>query len=127
MIDRVDIRVRAGDGGNGAVGFRREKFVPYGGPDGGDGGKGGDVIVMADGSVDSLRYYRRNKVYRAEKGDAHPFPVVPQRVRLADGAPQRRLLVWVVGQLDRATEQRDGLLHLVTTAGEPSRARQVIP
>ena len=68
VIDRVEIRVKSGDGGNGAVGFRREKFVPYGGPDGGDGGSGGDVIVRADAGVDSLRYYRRNRLYRAGKG-----------------------------------------------------------
>ena len=68
MFDKVEIRVRAGDGGNGAVGFRHEKFVAYGGPDGGDGGIGGDVIIRADGTVDSLRRYRRNKIYRAEKG-----------------------------------------------------------
>ncbi len=68
MFDKVEIRVRAGNGGNGAVGFRHEKFVPYGGPDGGDGGSGGDVIIRAGGDVDSLRRYHRNKLYRAENG-----------------------------------------------------------
>jgi GTP-binding protein len=68
MYDKVTIRVKAGDGGDGAVSFRREKFVPYGGPDGGDGGNGGDVIIRADGSVDSLIRYRRRKIYRAPDG-----------------------------------------------------------
>ena len=49
--DEVDIRMKAGDGGSGCVSFRREKFVPKGGPDGGDGGKGGDVVLEADETV----------------------------------------------------------------------------
>ena len=68
MIDHVEINVKAGDGGNGAVSFRREMYVPYGGPDGGNGGKGGDVIVTADRSVDNLRAFRGRHMYRAEKG-----------------------------------------------------------
>jgi GTP-binding protein len=68
MLDKVEIKVRAGDGGDGAISFRREKFVPYGGPDGGDGGTGGDVIIKADSSVTSLRKYRHRKVYRAGDG-----------------------------------------------------------
>jgi GTPase len=70
MIDHVEIKVRAGDGGNGAVSFRREMYVPYGGPDGGDGGKGGSVIFRADRSVDSLRAYRGRTHYNAENGHA---------------------------------------------------------
>jgi GTP-binding protein len=68
MIDRAEIVVRAGDGGRGAISFRREKFVPYGGPDGGDGGRGGDVIIRADASVATLRRYQQKKYYRAEGG-----------------------------------------------------------
>lgn len=68
MFDKAEIGVKAGDGGNGAVGFRREKFVPFGGPDGGDGGSGGDVVIRADGAVDSLRRYRQKRSYRAENG-----------------------------------------------------------
>lgn len=59
MFDRVEISIKAGDGGNGAVSFRREMYVPFGGPDGGDGGKGGDVIIRADKSVDSLRSFQQ--------------------------------------------------------------------
>lgn len=68
MIDHVEIMVKAGSGGNGAVSFRREMYVPYGGPDGGDGGKGGDVIIKADRSVDNLRAYRSKNIYKAENG-----------------------------------------------------------
>jgi len=68
MFDKVEIRVKAGDGGNGAVNFRREMYVPYGGPDGGDGGKGGDVIIKADKSTDTLRNYQHNRLYQAENG-----------------------------------------------------------
>lgn len=68
MIDRVEIRVCGGNGGAGAVSFRREKFVPRGGPDGGDGGKGGDVVLLADRSVSTLREFSRRGVWRAERG-----------------------------------------------------------
>lgn len=68
MFDKVEIVVRAGDGGNGVVSFRREKFVPYGGPDGGDGGRGGDVVLLADLSVNDLRMYRMKRYHRAADG-----------------------------------------------------------
>ena len=54
FVDRVKIHVKAGDGGNGSVSFRREKYVDHGGPDGGDGGNGGDVVLVADKNVDNL-------------------------------------------------------------------------
>ncbi len=68
MIDRIEIKIKAGDGGNGAVSFRREMYVPFGGPDGGNGGKGGDVIIRVDKSTDSLRSFRNNQLYKAENG-----------------------------------------------------------
>jgi GTP-binding protein len=68
MFDKKVIKVKAGDGGRGAISFRREKFVPFGGPDGGNGGRGGSVIFRAEVSVDSLLNYRRHKIYRAENG-----------------------------------------------------------
>jgi GTP-binding protein len=70
MFDKSEIRVKAGDGGNGAIGFRREKYIPYGGPDGGNGGRGGNVIIRADENVDSLRRYRQRRLHRAENGGA---------------------------------------------------------
>ncbi|MEE9365933.1 MAG: GTPase ObgE [Dehalococcoidales bacterium] len=68
MIDKVEIMIKAGDGGNGIISFRREKFVPFGGPDGGDGGKGGNVVIRAETAVTSLRKYRHRKLYRASEG-----------------------------------------------------------
>ena len=68
MIDRALVRVKAGDGGNGAVSFRREKFVPRGGPDGGDGGNGASVVLRVDPSLNSLLSFRRQRVVRAEGG-----------------------------------------------------------
>ncbi len=68
MLDFVQIRVKAGDGGDGAVSFRHEKFVPFGGPDGGDGGNGADVIVRADPNLSDLSDYRRRRIFHAEKG-----------------------------------------------------------
>jgi GTP-binding protein len=68
MFDRVEIKVKAGNGGDGASSFRREKFVPLGGPDGGDGGRGGSVIIRADDDVSNLKYFRQNRLYSADSG-----------------------------------------------------------
>ncbi|MEZ5346619.1 MAG: GTPase ObgE [Pyrinomonadaceae bacterium] len=68
FIDRVKIRVTAGDGGNGVTAFRREKFVARGGPSGGDGGKGGDVWIEADENINTLLHLRYNPEHKAERG-----------------------------------------------------------
>jgi len=68
FIDRVRIRVKAGDGGSGIVSFRREKFVPMGGPDGGDGGRGGDIVVRADSNLATLLDYTYRDSWDAESG-----------------------------------------------------------
>lgn len=68
FIDKVHIHVKAGDGGAGCMSFRREAHVPKGGPDGGDGGRGGNVIVQADGSVSSLIDYRFKHHFKAQRG-----------------------------------------------------------
>jgi GTP-binding protein len=68
FIDEARIRVKAGDGGNGCVAFRREKFVPRGGPSGGDGGKGGDVVMEASQSHNTLVHFRFNPEHKAERG-----------------------------------------------------------
>jgi GTP-binding protein len=70
MLDKVDIKVKAGDGGDGAVTFRREKFVPFGGPDGGDGGKGGDVIVKADPCISTMNFFHNSRLYKADNAGA---------------------------------------------------------
>jgi GTPase len=68
FIDEARIRVKAGDGGNGIVAFRREKFVPRGGPSGGDGGRGGDVIMEASERHNTLVHFRFNPEYKAGRG-----------------------------------------------------------
>lgn len=68
FVDRVDIYCKAGDGGDGCASFRREAHVPRGGPNGGDGGKGGDVVVLADENVNSLANIIGHKHWNAERG-----------------------------------------------------------
>ncbi len=68
FFDEARIYVQAGNGGNGAVSFRREKYVPRGGPDGGHGGKGGDVVVVIDSRLNTLLPFRRRAHFRAERG-----------------------------------------------------------
>ena len=68
FIDEAKIRVKAGDGGNGCVAFRREKFVPRGGPSGGDGGNGGDVIMESSERHNTLVHFRFNPEYKAQRG-----------------------------------------------------------
>ena len=68
FIDHSKIYIKAGDGGNGAVAFRREKYVPLGGPAGGDGGKGGDVILTADTNLNTLYNFRYKKHFKAARG-----------------------------------------------------------
>jgi GTPase len=68
LIDRAEIQVKAGDGGHGLISFHREKFVPRGGPDGGDGGRGGDVVLVADRAVNGLGGLRFKRRYAAERG-----------------------------------------------------------
>src|SRR3954466_14658021 len=69
FIDRVVVKVKAGDGGSGIASFRREKFVPLGGPDGGDGGRGGHVIVRGDDNLATLLDYTYRDSWKAENGD----------------------------------------------------------
>ncbi|HWR50730.1 MAG TPA: GTPase ObgE [Bryobacteraceae bacterium] len=68
FIDEVVIQVKAGDGGNGCLAFRREKFIPRGGPSGGDGGRGGDVVLVASEHYNTLLHFRYNPEHKAERG-----------------------------------------------------------
>jgi GTP-binding protein len=69
FIDQATINVKAGNGGNGVVSFRREKFIPKGGPDGGNGGSGGSVILRADRQLTTLMDFRYKRKYAAGDGD----------------------------------------------------------
>jgi len=68
FVDHIKIHAKAGDGGDGCVSFRREAFVPKGGPDGGDGGKGGDIILQVDSHTDNLKAFFYRSHYKAERG-----------------------------------------------------------
>src|SRR3954471_14321814 len=70
FIDKASVVIQAGDGGNGVVSFRHEKFVDHGGPDGGDGGKGGNVIFVASRNQNTLASFRYQKELKAESGAA---------------------------------------------------------
>ena len=68
FVDRAKIRIKSGKGGNGAVTFRRDPYVPNGGPDGGDGGKGGSIIFKADRNLRTLMDFKYKRKYEAEAG-----------------------------------------------------------
>ena len=69
FVDKANIRIKAGDGGDGAVAFHREKYVAAGGPDGGDGGKGGDIVFVADSNLSTLADFRYKRKYTAARGE----------------------------------------------------------
>ena len=68
FIDEALLEVRAGNGGSGCLSFRREKYIPRGGPDGGDGGRGGDVFLKADKNINTLVDFHHKKVIQAKNG-----------------------------------------------------------
>src|SRR5918911_660833 len=69
LVDRIKVHAQAGNGGRGAVSFRREKFVPKGGPDGGDGGRGGDIILRAETHVDNLAGFFYQPIIKGKDGE----------------------------------------------------------
>ncbi len=69
FYDEAKIHVKSGDGGAGAVAFRREKYVPHGGPSGGDGGKGGDVVLTVNSHLNTLYRFSRRRHFKAERGE----------------------------------------------------------
>ncbi|MCX5993557.1 MAG: GTPase ObgE [Chloroflexi bacterium] len=70
FVDNVEIQVRAGHGGSGLASFRREKFLPFGGPDGGDGGRGGDIYLAVDSGLNSLASFKHKSLFKAGNGGA---------------------------------------------------------
>ena len=81
MIDTAKISIKAGNGGEGCVSFRREKYVPLGGPDGGDGGKGGDVIVVASEGHHMLTAFRFIRSFKAGEGARSKLRTLPDPAR----------------------------------------------
>ena len=69
FVDKAKIRIIAGNGGNGAVAFHREKYVAAGGPDGGDGGRGGNVVFQVDDNISTLADFRYKRKYKAPNGE----------------------------------------------------------
>ena len=94
LHDRARIEVRAGAGGNGCLSFRREAHVPKGGPDGGDGGRGGDVVLRCDDNLRDLQSFRRRAHFRAERGGhgqgAQRHGADGERARHRGARPARR-------------------------------------
>jgi GTP-binding protein len=68
FVDEANIKIKAGDGGNGCISFRREKFIPFGGPDGGDGGFGGSIWLIADEGLNTLVDFRHQRSFKAQRG-----------------------------------------------------------
>ena len=68
FVDRVEVSLKAGDGGDGAMNFRHEKFIDHGGPDGGDGGRGGNIVLKASWNQNTLAAFRYKKLIKAEAG-----------------------------------------------------------
>jgi GTP-binding protein len=110
FTDTITIKVRAGKGGAGCVSFFREKFIPKGGPDGGDGGKGGDVYIEADNNYHNLSHFFRDRVYRA--GGGHPGS--GQNCHGADGAD----LVLKVPSGTSITDEDGTVIADLTAGGE---------
>lgn len=112
FYDEAKIHIRSGDGGDGMISFRREKFVRQGGPDGGDGGRGGDIIFVASSHLNSLVTFQRNKHYRAGNGTHGTV----QRMNGASGDDLR--LEAPPGTIIRNAETGDVLADLIEPGQE---------
>ena len=121
FIDRIKVLAQAGKGGRGCVSFRREKFVPKGGPDGGDGGRGGDVILRADRHVDNLSNFFYEPIIKAKNGGhgmgkkMHGRSASPMIVKVPVGT-----IVWQAEYPTSNKTARDGLAEPPTTAHQAS-------
>ena len=120
FIDAATIEVIAGDGGNGAASFRREKYVPRGGPDGGDGGRGGSIWAVADRNINTLIDYRYARIHRAKRGENGRG--ADQYGRGADDVVLRMPVGTVIADADTgeriADLARDGQRALVARGGK---------
>jgi GTP-binding protein len=118
FVDRIKVHAKAGDGGSGCVSFRREKFIPKGGPDGGDGGRGGDVVVRADPHVDNLSTFFYEPLIHAKNGErggsknCYGKAAKPRVVRVPPGtlihravSPERDAILAPVADLAQAGEE----------------------
>jgi GTP-binding protein len=103
FLDQAKIYVRAGDGGNGCVGFRREKFIEFGGPDGGDGGRGGDIVFEAARNLNTLIDFRYQQHFKAERGQDGAG-------RNAAGRDGKDLLIKVPVGTEILSEDRESVL-----------------
>ncbi|MGL4811468.1 MAG: GTPase ObgE, partial [Beijerinckiaceae bacterium] len=111
FLDQAKIYVKAGDGGAGAVSFRREKFIEYGGPDGGDGGRGGDVVVECVNGLNTLIDYRYQQHFKAKTG-MHGMG------RNRHGAKGADVILRVPAGTQIFAEDNETLLADITTVGQ---------
>lgn len=126
FVDECNLRVEAGDGGRGAIAFRREKFLPFGGPSGGDGGRGGDVVLVADSGLGTLYDLAHLRVLRAHTGD--PGGGKDMYGRSGDDAELRVPLGTIVVDVDRqerlAELTRPGERFIVAKGGKGGRGNK---
>jgi GTP-binding protein len=111
FLDEAKIYLKAGDGGNGCLSFRREKFIEFGGPDGGDGGKGGDVVFAAVDDLNTLIDFRYRQHFKAERGDHG-------RGKNQTGASGQDLVIQVPVGTQILDETRETVLADLTEPGE---------
>src|SRR6185369_3372400 len=120
FVDRVKVFAQAGSGGRGCVSFRREKFVPKGGPDGGDGGRGGDVILRADSHVDNLSNLFYEPIIKAKNG-GHGMG----KKMFGRSAPNKVVKVPVGTMVFRAEEKENVEQSLPAAAGTLNIERRI--
>lgn len=111
FIDEAKIYVKSGDGGNGCVSFRREKFIDMGGPDGGDGGRGGSIIIETDSHINTLTNFRYKREFKAQNGESG-------KGRNCTGASRLPLVLKVPVGTQVLSEEDEILLHDFTKADE---------
>ncbi len=117
FFDEARIEVIAGDGGDGSAHFRREKFVPRGGPDGGDGGRGGSILAVADSNLNTLIDYRYTRIFRAKHGE-------PGRARDCNGRGADDVVLRMpVGTVIRDADTGETLADLATDGAEALLAK----